>query len=301
MPCFHPLQGYRARHPGANGKRAVVFNRTDGWVDLPVTIPCGQCIGCRLERSRQWAVRCTHEASLYQKNAFITLTYNNESLPEFGTLDRKAFPKFIKRLRRRIDGNVRYFHCGEYGEITSRPHYHACLFGFDFEDKYQWTVRNDLPVWRSPFLEKLWPYGNSEIGSVTFESAAYVARYILKKVTGFAARDHYEIIDPLTGEIRQREPEYTTMSRRPGIGKTWYDQFNQEVFPSDEIIIRGKKQKPPRYYHEQYEIVDPEGAADVSKRRNEHRNRMDETPERLQVREVCTEKRTNLFEREITP
>mgnify|MGYP000188139432 FL=1 len=222
MPCFHPLQGYRARQRSASGKRGIVFNKRDGWADLPVTLPCGQCIGCRLERSRQWAIRCVHEASLHNENSFITLTYANEHLPAWNSLDKTTFPKFMKRLRKSLqDKRVRYFHCGEYGDHTGRPHYHALLFGHDFPDKTHWAIRNGNPTWRSQELERLWPFGHSEIGTVTFESAAYCARYITKKVTGHAAREHYEMVDKHTGELGRREPEYTTMSRRPGIGKGW--------------------------------------------------------------------------------
>ena len=275
-----------------------MFSVSEGFKDLPVTLPCGQCWGCRLERSRQWAVRCVHEASLHEDNAFITLTYDDEHLPEAGSLDKTAFPKFMKRLRRRLgDDKVRYFHCGEYGEKTRRPHYHACLFGYDFDDKYSWAVRNGFPVWRSPFLEELWGQGNSEIGSVTFESAAYVARYILQKKNG-PRQVEYDVVDPFTGEVKSREPEYTTMSRRPGIAKAWFDKFGAEVYPADEVIVRGHAAKPPRYYDNQYEIADPDGRELLAAMRTKKRKRKDETPARLAVREACTKARINRFPRE---
>ena len=110
MPCYHPMQGYRSR---ADGK-TIVFNPTHGWVDRPLTIPCGQCVGCRLERSRQWAVRCVHEASLHEDNCFITLTYNNESLPEDGSLNKKHFQDFMKRLRKKYKNKK----IGSFGHST---------------------------------------------------------------------------------------------------------------------------------------------------------------------------------------
>lgn len=296
MPCYHPLKGYRSRTVNPSGKRSLTFSPQDGFLDLPVEVQCGQCIGCRLERSRQWAVRCMHEASLHGDNAFITLTYADEHLPIAGSLDKKAFPKFMKRLRRKIgEEKVRYFHCGEYGDTTQRPHYHACLFGYDFTDKRRWSVRNGLPVWRSDTLEDLWKFGNSEIGTVTFESAAYVARYIMKKVTGRPAEEHYRIVDEATGEVFDRIPEYTTMSRRPGIGKKWFDKYHDEVYPSDQVIVRGRAMKPPRYYDGLYEILNERGAARITAARQAARDTEEETPERLQVREVCAQARLDTF------
>ncbi len=242
-----------------------------------------------------------HEASLHPQNSFITLTYADEYLPAAGSLDKSAFPKFMKRLRKRKpDDRIRYFHCGEYGEQTGRPHYHACLFGFDFSDKIPWSVRNDHQVWRSGELEEIWPFGRSEVGSFTFESAAYTARYILKKVTGKSAEKHYEAIDPRTGEVVQKEPEYTTMSRRPGIGKEWFDKFKKEVYPSDEVIVRGKSTKPPRYYDNIYEQESPRDYESVLSIRRRGRRPEEETPDRLSVRKVCAEARIAHYTREVT-
>lgn len=140
--------------------------------------------------------------------------------------------------------------------------------------------------------------GQSEIGSVTFESAAYVARYILKKHTGKHADRHYEMVDPVTGEIHRRNSEYTTMSRRPGIGKTWFDKYNSEVYPYDEVIVRGKAVKPPKYYDRQYEIIAPEEAKKLSARRRKNIDHANNTPKRLRVREVCAIARANKKERE---
>lgn len=298
MPCFHPLRGYRARVVGPSGKRSVVFNPRHGFHDMPVDLPCGQCIGCRLERSRQWAMRCVHEASLYDASCFVTLTYDDEHLPEFGSLRKRDFQLFMKRLRKEFsDERIRFFHCGEYGGVTARPHYHALLFGFDFPDKVVWTTRSGLPVWRSSILERLWPVGLSEIGSVTFESAAYVARYIVKKVTGEAAEDHYLGCEADTGEVGRREAEYVTMSRRPGIAREWFERFGSEVFPADSVVMRGKEMKPPRYYVQQLEAADPDVAEAVAAARRCARRREEETEERLVVREVVAKAQLNLKRR----
>jgi len=195
---------------------------------------------------------------LYADNCFITLTFSDEHLPEDRSVDVRIFQLFMKRLRKQYGDGIRFFHCGEYGERFGRPHYHACLFNFDFPDKYFWRIsptKNRL--YRSPSLEVLWPFGHCEIGSVTFESAAYVARYVLKKFTGPQADLHYEYIDPLTGQIFDRSPEYVTMSRRPGIGKAWFEKYSSDVFPGDFVVMNGKKVRPPRYYDTQYEILYP--------------------------------------------
>lgn len=289
MGCYRPIKGYRARVPNESGKRSIVFNASKGLVDMPVDLPCGQCIGCRLERSRQWAIRCHHEASLYENNCFITLTLKDECLNADGSLDLKLFQDFMKRLRFRFGAGIRFFHCGEYGERFGRPHYHACLFNFDFPDKELWRRTKDgFPVWRSKALEELWPFGQSEIGAVTFESAAYVARYIVKKVTGEGAEAHYG----------GRKPEYVTMSRRPGIGKGWLDLYKSEVYPADSVVLRGREMKPPKFYDRQFELAYPSDFGIVrGNRRVAAEKRPEEAYYRMAVREYCHEVSAKLLKR----
>ena len=289
MACFHPLTGYKALSPNSSGKFSIVFNRNLGKAHLKITVPCGQCIGCKLERSKQWAVRCIHEASLYDENCFLTLTYNPEHLPAHGTLVKKHYQDFMKRLRAKFpEKKIRYFQCGEYGEKSFRPHYHACLFGFDFQDKKKWKTHNGQQYYTSETLEKLWPFGHSTIGEVTFESAAYVARYITKKITGPLADEHYETIDVKTGEIHQRLPEYVTMSRRPGIGKPWLEKFERDVYPHDFLVIRnGVKVKPPKYYNQIFSSTKPEEYELIQNRRKKgaFKHAPNNSHERLKVRE----------------
>lgn len=248
MTCYFPLHAYRGKSKDAD-KIAITFRRSDSWRGVQLDLPCGQCVGCRLERSRQWAVRCMHEASLYEDNSFLTLTYDEEHLPPDRSLvcprdvDGIHYPGdfqlFMKRLRRSLGKKkVRYFHCGEYGAVLLRPHYHALLFGHDFSDKQYFSERNGNKVFTSGELSSLWPKGFSVVGQVTFESAAYVARYVMKKVTGDRAAEHY----------MGRHPEYITMSRRPGIGRGWYDKFKGDVFPLDRVVVRGSSTRPPRFY-----------------------------------------------------
>lgn len=269
--------------------------RKGGSTGLPMSLPCGRCDGCRLERSRQWAVRCMHEASLYAESSFVTLTYDEEHLPLDGGLDVEAIPEFVRRYRKRC-GAVRYFACGEYGETHGRPHYHALLFGAAFPDREKWRENNGRPLFRSQELERLWPYGSAELGAVTFESAAYVARYTVKKQR---AKEAYERVALDTGEVFTVAREFARMSRRPGIGAEWYRRYGKEVFPADEVVVRGSLAKPPRYYQKLLERVSPEVSETVKRARARGRRRGDETAERLQVREVCQAARMNLFARSL--
>lgn len=283
MPCYHPIAAWRTRH-------GVFFRDT---IDSqPIKLPCGRCIGCRLERSRQWAVRLVHEKRFHEESAFITLTYDEDHLPPGGSLDVKHFQDFMKRLRFRLGyTKLRFFHAGEYGETRGRPHYHAIIFGHSFlEDAVEPEIsdRGDR-TWSSPLLSETWPFGINRVGEVTFESCAYVARYVTKKVTGQKARAHYERVDERTGEIFQLKPEYCTMSRRPGIGSLHVEQLYREIYPADEVVSRGHLAKPPKFYDRYLEKIDPALYLKVKEQREcaltlspiEERS-----PERLAVRET---------------
>lgn len=293
MTCFHPLKGWRSRYVNKSGKRSIVFNQKDGFSDKPMKVPCGQCIGCRLEHSRQWAMRCVHEASLYDQNCFITLTYAPEHLPEDESLNLRHFQLFMKKLRKKYGPKIRFFHAGEYGAKYRRPHYHAILFNHAFTDMKPWKKSpSGAMLYRSAELEKLWPYGYSSVGHVTFESAAYVARYVMKKITGDQAEQHYKT-ETRFGEIFDLKPEYTTMSRRPGIATDWFKRFKSDVYPLDEVVQRGIKMRPPRYYDKMFELEHPDDYRVIKAKRKSaaRKHTDDQTPERLRVRERCTQAR----------
>lgn len=282
MPCYSPLSGYRG--PG----RRLVFSKRDAIFPQVIKVGCGQCIGCRLKRSRDWAIRITHEAKLHDANAFITLTYSDANLPVGGTLVKHHFQDFIKRLRKKLSPvKVRYFHCGEYGEKFSRPHYHACIFGFDFPDRLFLKEDRGERYFTSSLLADTWGFGYCVLGDVTFSSAAYVARYCVKKVNGVKAEDHYWSLDERTGECFQVEPEYCTMSRRPGIAAGWFDRFSSDVFPRDEVIVDGFPNQPPRFYDSRYEVLDPNDFERIKRDRvvDARCRKEDQTFERLMVRE----------------
>ena len=139
-------------------------------------IPCGQCIGCRIERSRQWAIRCYHEASLHAENSFVTLTYNDTNLPANNCVSVRELQLFMKRLRKRFGAGIRFYGCGEYGDLTGRPHYHICLFNFSPPDLTLYKITNDQRLYSSKSLDTIWGKGYTLTGDVTFQSAAYVAR-----------------------------------------------------------------------------------------------------------------------------
>lgn len=262
---------------------------------------CGQCHGCRLEQSRQWAVRCVHEASLYDENCFITLTTE----PSYGwNLVPKDLQDFWKRLRWSIrPRKIRYFSCGEYGEIGSRPHYHACIFGYSFPDRqFLRTSESGSEIYTSKVLESLWSAGMSSIGDVTFESAAYVARYCMKKILG---DDRNDIYDPETGEIFKREPEFCRMSlgggEDRGIGYRWIKRFRSDVYPHGKVVINGKECRPPRYYDKILRASDFGAWMLLSKARSDEMyNHISElAPERLASREIVSKARVALSREKI--
>lgn len=295
MPCYHPIRAYRT----ADG--SVVFSdlaRAKSVKNLD--IPCGQCVGCRLERSRQWAIRCLHEAKMHRESCFVTLTYDAAHLPSDLSLNYDHFQRFMKRLRFEFkDKKIRFYMCGEYGERLGRPHYHALLFGIDFKDKLRISGSDKQPLYRSATLEKLWPYGFSSIGAVTFKSAAYCARYIMKKVTGDAAKSHYAGLDIATGEVVTRTPEFNHMSLKPGIGATFYEKFKSDVYPSDECVVNARAVKPPKYYDKKLKKENPDLHEEILyKRELDMRTRSeDNTNARLQVKEQVTAARVRMYSR----
>ena len=308
MACYHPisagLSGYSTNSATGRVFRRVIFKSNDPEIIQTVSLPCGQCIGCRLERSRQWAMRCMHEAQLHQNNCFITLTYDDTHLPSDQSLHYRDFQLFIKRLRKRYPTTkISYYMAGEYGESFGRPHYHACIFGLDFHDKKLWkrTPAGSL-IYRSSDLETLWPFGYSSIGDVNFESAAYVARYIMKKQTGKEAEKHYQYSDLETGEIIQMTPEFNKMSLKPAIGLNWYKKYQSDVYPHDYVVLRGQKIKPPKYYDNLYKNDNPyEYEKILALRENGAKlNHADNTYDRLTVKEQVVKAKLRKLKRTLT-
>lgn len=292
MSCFHPLQAWKPP-PGMmlpGGKGVMFYDPCDPRF-VEIQLPCGQCIGCRLERSKNWAIRCIHEASLHDENCFLTLTY--EDAPY--SLNVEDIQHFMKRLRKHVEPlKIRFFQCGEYGSLNLRPHHHVLIFGYNFPDRKVWGKSVAGFVYRSDILERLWPFGFSTIGDVSFDSAAYVARYILKKQTGRSADEYYQ----------GRKPEFITMSRRPGLGEHWFQLYGSDVYKRDFITYnQGLKAKPPAYYDRLFSEHHSEEFKRIKEKRLlaalQPEVQVDQTPERLQVREEVAKARTNLTERYI--
>lgn len=291
MKCTRPLKGYRSRILSPNGKRPIVFNKSLGFEDMPVELPCGQCIHCKLEKSRQWAMRLVHESKLHDVSCFVTLTYNDNSLPENGTLVKTDITLFLKKLRKHVakyyNKRIRFYQCGEYGEVCEicglsqhycakkykhvyrptigRPHYHLILFNFKPADlKYYNSVKGNK-YYTSTTMEKIWSNGFVVIGDVTFQSASYVSRYVTEKITGDMAEDHYtRVID---GEVVKVLPEFATMSKGQknspppfdkGIGYGYYDKYKDDIYKDDFVIFNGKKVRPPKYYDGKLESDEPD-------------------------------------------
>lgn len=290
MACYHPLEAFYSKDLNRSGKRSIVFNpRQALQPDVILNLPCGQCIGCRLERSRQWAIRCMHESKMHRDNCFITLTYDEKNLPTDGSLHKEDYQNFLKRLRKELHPQkVRYYMCGEYGDQTSRPHFHACLFGYRPEDLTLYKTSNGNRLYNSKLLQKIWSHGHVVIGELTFESAAYVARYVMKKITGKNAHEHYDTINEKTGEVTTRIPEYNQPSLKPAIGRTYLEKYKGYILDHDGVIVNGKKVKPPKYYDKLLSKDSPIQHENNLERRvtTGKKNASDNTPERLAVKEI---------------
>lgn len=323
MPCYHPLRAVVTGTSENGKKRVTILKKNDPELNISgveyLSIPCGKCIGCRLDYSRSWADRCMLEAMYHERNSFITLTYNDNYLPDpnliydketgevinispINPLVKKDFQKFMKRLREHFEEErIRFFACGEYGSLNNRPHYHAILFGEDFSDDRQRFRKNfdGSTLYISDTLDALWPFGFSTIGDLSWNSAAYVARYCIKKRKGKDA-DIYEKLN--------YPPEFTLMSRKPGIGRQYYEDNKDKIYKNEEIFLalpdRSLKLMPSRYYDNLYDIDNPDRMEYI---RNDRKFRAEQRQilkndltslhvlEQKQVEEYNKKQRTEIF------
>lgn len=220
-------------------------------------LACGVCPSCKLQKARQWSHRCVAESMSHESNYFITLTYDDLCLPAGGyapSLRKSDLQKFWKRLR--SEGFVfRYFACGEYGSHTLRPHYHAIVFGLELpdEDLIPYKVTEDGELFNSQTLERIWSHGFVVVGKVTEKSCNYVARYTVKKSSSDMQKfyDEFEV-----------EPEFITMSRRPGIGHDWFLKHGLVMYHNQWYSYKGEnggcRLYPTKYFTSLLEDLDPE-------------------------------------------
>lgn len=234
-----------------------------------------------------------HESDVHGPAWFATLTYADEKIPEHGSLCHEDMTLFLKRLRKRESGQVSYYYCGEYGETTNRPHYHAVLFGPRFLDRDYHTSRSGAPVFLSDTLASAWSHGLCEVTGLTYGGALYVAGYVRKKVRVVDVAQSCERVDPETGEIVHVRPEVGRMSRRPAIGKRWIERYWRDVYPRDFVAIDGKEFKPPRFYDRWMEAHQPEVMMNVRRQRIEDAQEIDDAA--LIMREKVHRARVSLF------
>lgn len=319
MPCYHPLKAfkigkldsgkddlkicsYQTDHVElmSNGSYEGVFVpiRTSRGIRVFndwIQIPCGQCIGCRLDYSRQWADRCLMELEYHESSYFVTLTYNDLHVPityyasdDDGvaypamTLRKRDLQKFFKRLRTNTGQKVRYFCCGEYGSQSARPHYHCIIFGLRLDDLVPYKRSHEgFQYYNSDTLQSCWrdfaydeygikvPRSYGDIGfavaaEVSWETCAYTARYVTKKATGYEAAfyDQFNL-----------EREFAVMSRKPGIASQFYEDHKDDLYKYDHISIStprgGKQLRPPRYFDSKFDLDDPDRMAAIKTQRKE--------------------------------
>lgn len=312
MTCYHPLHafpngtyknGNKCYKITSNKVKSISFDKSNGhWYmsenpnkysnNAYIDIPCGQCIGCRIDYSREWALRCSLESKYHQCTMFLTLTYNDLYVPHSSyvddltgevkdvlTLNPDDFTKFIKRLRRYYsreygkDG-LRFYGCGEYGSNTLRPHYHVIVFGLELNDLvFLKNTGTGNAIYESSFLSKCWKKGFITASESNFDTCAYTARYVVKKRKGKDA-DEYEKFNIV--------PEFVRMSRDGGIGLKYYEEHKHEIYANDEIILNdGKKFKPPKFFDKMYNEEFPDEFEKVLNNRIECAKISDETKEIL--------------------
>ena len=276
MTCYSPLVRAVTEGGEVHFFHKAEDNEPRGAYVKMQTVPCNGCIGCRMRKQLDWTLRGLHELQTSDyKAAFVTLTYDDEHLPKDGCISKDHLQKFLKRLRRHmdiqnIDVQIRYFACGEYGEMSDRPHYHLIIYGYDFPDKqvYKQSVKGHK-YYNSPLIAKAWKYGYNVVAEVTMETIAYTAKYVMKKITGEQADSHYArgAVDETTGEVQMLTPEFQLASRNPALGRAWFEKYKTDVFPSDEIVHEGRTFPVPAYYLRILEKINPAEYAEIKEQR----------------------------------
>jgi hypothetical protein len=308
MACHYPTLAYQIPNP-ATGKSFIKFKPPktliSGGAQI-VHLPCGTCLGCKQDKTRQWKVRLVHEGELHQQNDFLTLTYRPEDLPPGGTLVKEHLSQFMKRLRKRHGNGIRFYGAGQYGGEFGRPHYHVLLFGKQFErtEIVRWNPQPHRCIYRSRELDEprpghdekpLWPYGYSSVGAFTPGSAQYVASYIQERKDGPEADEFYGAewtTTPSGAKIKKylKLPEFALMSRGGthgfGIGADWIDQYYTDCYPKDFVMVGNRRERPPAYYDKRYEQTHPEEYKKIKEKRKAYAQEHPKTAKRLHDKET---------------
>lgn len=239
-----------------------------------------------------------HEAQLHPENCFLTLTYDDDHLPTDYSVDVRVHQLFMKRLREFAPRKLRFFACGEYGDKDLRPHYHYLIFNYRPHDLKLHSRKNNITLYTSQAIQKLWPFGFSTVGNLTYKTAAYCARYSMKKIGGDLAADHYTRVHPLSGNLVRVQPEFAKQSLRPGIGDAWFEIFKSDIYPSDFCVVEGRRHAVPKFYVKK---LAEEEALKVKRRRKAQSNkkRADNTPARLKVRETVQLAKADMLKRSL--
>lgn len=272
MQCINPLSASYDHEGKITFSKKEASNQFVGF-----KLPCGKCLACRLNKARDKAIRAVHEAKMHEQNIFLTLTYNDENLKS-PKLDYRDFELFMKRLREHESRNslesdyISFMVTGEYGDRTKRPHWHALLFNYSPDDgKLKYTTDLDHEVFTSEKLRRIWKKGNIEYGSVTMESAGYVARYAAKKLSHGRDGSH------------DYEPIHNTSKKR-AIGRSWIEKYYQHTFDNGFVVLpNGQTAQIPRYYVDWVKKNKPEvfrkyitGIANENKKKAEIKARKEE-------------------------
>jgi len=295
MNCTKPKTAYWSGHLNGNGNQYLVFDKNKSMFGIEQTIPCRGCIPCRINHAAQWGRRAMDENRFHEESFFGTFTYSPENLPVNGTLNSEDFQKFMKRLRKNTGAEIRYLQCGEYGDKEQpgykfgRPHHHALIYGWRPGDEEVKEESEGILTYSSEILDEYWSNGITTTGDLTEASAQYVSQYVMKKIGGQLADDHYQTTCQYTGDVIQMKREYITMSK--GIGQKFYKEFKSDMYPSDQKVHNGKVYGVPRYYDKLLDRENPKMLEQVKHKRKQNalKQRHDNTPERLAVKNKIAE------------
>lgn len=285
MTCLNPRRSVR----DIDGVTYFGEHSHDGWHET-IEVPCNRCHFCMARRKRDWAIRATHEAEDHQRtirleegptasisnSCFVTLTYDEEHLPNDESVSISEFSRFMQRLRNRRRGeSIRYLACGEYGSL-GRPHYHGLLFGLSFHKDRDPLNRGTDAAYASDELTETWGKGRCELGPVNYATASYVAGYVVKKSYDealvrrpFDEPDHTYVRNT-SGTWNKVSPEFNTCSRRPGLARPWIERNLDSVYRSDSVHIDGRSFRPPKFYDKVLEEFRPDHWELIQAQRREH-------------------------------